>query len=103
MLRRVLTQVSHTWNDPEEDHLFLEQFRKTWTPVSISVTSDYESPTGNLTRGSSTNFSFIVLQKLNVMSNQFFADKVLSDGLCQLMGGNFLRERAGPGSQNAPR
>lgn len=28
MLRRVLTQVSYTWNDPEEDYLFLEQFRE---------------------------------------------------------------------------
>ena len=29
VLRRILTQVPHTWNDPEEDHLFLEQFRET--------------------------------------------------------------------------
>ena len=85
VLRRILTQVSHTWNDPEENHLFLEQFRETWTLISVSTTNDYESPTGNLTRGSSTNFSFIVLQKLNVMSNQFLADEVLPNGLRQLM------------------
>jgi hypothetical protein len=28
VLRRILTQVSDTRNDSEEDHLFLEQFRE---------------------------------------------------------------------------
>jgi len=49
------------------------------------VAGDYESRTGNLTRGGSPDLGLVILQKLNVVSNQLFADKVLSDGLCQLM------------------
>lgn len=49
------------------------------------MVNDYESPTRNLTRGSSADLSFVVLQELDIVSNQLFADKILSNGLCQLM------------------
>ena len=86
MLRRILTQVPDTWDDSKEDDLFLEQFRESWAPVNVSVTDDHKSRTRNLTRGSSANLSFVVLQELDVMSDQLFADKILSNGLRQLMG-----------------
>lgn len=85
VLRCILAQVSDTRNDPEQDHLFLEQFREPWVPVNVSVTTDRGLRTGDLTRGSGANLSLVVLQKLDVMSNQLLADKILSNGLCQLM------------------
>jgi hypothetical protein len=80
-----LTQIPDAWDDSKEDDLFLEQFREALTPVNFSLTNDGGSHTGNLTRGGGADLGFVVFQELDVMSYQLFADKVLSNGLCQLM------------------
>ena len=63
---------------------FSSDFENPRPPVNLSVINDWEPRTGNLTRGGGSDLSFVILQKLDVMPDQLFANKVLANGLCQL-------------------
>jgi len=67
-------------------------------PRQCLSTNNCGSPTRNLTRGSGADLSFVVLQKLDVMSDQLLADEVLPNGLCQLM-----KQVKGPGRAEDPK